>query len=218
MDVVSRLMTVSCPNHRTTNFPSRRERFTTISRELSAISRVILFLTIGAVFTSSIMAADAAFPATAPGTTEIKTLPPGVLLKSASPEGTYFENGGSLFRPLFRYISSHDISMTVPVEASIDDAAMYFWVAKDQEDRVSQSKAGVEVIKVPARRVVSHGYRGSYSAKNYASARTALMAWIDTQPNLAVSGEPYAVYWNGPFTPGFLKRFEVHVRVASEIE
>ena len=185
---------------------------------MNAMRRPILAVFISVFFVSSIMAADAAFPATDPGITEIKTLPSGVLLKSTSPEGTYFDNGGSLFRPLFRYISSHDISMTVPVEATINDAAMYFWVAKDQEERVSQSKAGVEVIKVPERRVVSHGYRGNYSAKNYEAARTALMAWIETQPNLTISGEPYAVYWNGPFTPGFLKRFEVHVRVSAKTE
>lgn len=160
-----------------------------------------------------LMAAESAFPATDPGTTEIKTLPAGVLLKSATPDGTYFENGGSLFRPLFRYISSHDISMTVPVEATIDDAAMFFWVAKSQEDRVTQSKDGVQIIKVGERRVVSHGYRGSYSPQNFRKAETALRAWIKTQPELNVSGEPYGVYWNGPFTPGFLKRFEVHLRI-----
>lgn len=183
---------------------------------MNATRRTILACFVGAIFASFSMAADAAFSATAPGTTEIKTLPPGVLLKSTSPEGSYFDNGGRLFRPLFHYISKHDISMTVPVEATIENAAMYFWVAKDQEDRVSRSQAGVEVIQVPERRVVSHGYRGSYSAKNYSAARTALMAWIETQPHLSVSGDPYAVYWNGPFTPGFLKRFEVHIRVAAE--
>ena len=27
------------------------------------------------------------------------------------------------------------------------------------------------------------------------------------------AGPAYAVYWNSPFTPWFLKRYEVHVRV-----
>jgi len=176
-----------------------------------------LLATLGLSFCSlQLMAAEAAFPSTAPGTSEVKTLPGGVLLKSATPQGTYFDNGGSLFRPLFRYISSHDISMTVPVEATIDDAAMFFWVAKSQENKVSQSKAGVEVINMPERRVASHGFRGSYSARNYEQARASLLAWMKTQPQLTVIGDPYAVYWNGPFTLGFLKRFEVHLPLEPE--
>jgi hypothetical protein len=27
------------------------------------------------------------------------------------------------------------------------------------------------------------------------------------------AGEAYAIYWNSPFVPGFLKRYEVHVPV-----
>ena len=174
----------------------------------------LVFTLIAAPFTA--MAAEAAFPATAPGTTEIKTLPAGVLLKSSATSGDYFDHGGNLFRPLFRYISSHDISMTVPVEATIDDAAMFFWVAKDQEDKVSQSKDGVEVIRIPERRVASQGYRGSYSAKNFAMARDTLLEWVNSQPSLKPTGDPYAVYWSSPFVPGFLKKFEVHVPLQPE--
>ncbi len=32
-------------------------------------------------------------------------------------------------------------------------------------------------------------------------------------PDLQITGEPYAVYWNGPFTLWFLKQFEVHLPV-----
>ncbi len=159
------------------------------------------------------MASDAAFPATDPGQTEVKVLPAGILLKSTAAEGSYFDNGGSLFRPLFRYISSHDIAMTVPVEATIDNAAMYFWVAKSEESKVSTSQNGVEVVQIPERRVAAHGFRGSYSAKNFAEARDTLLAWVKSRPELKSVGEAYAVYWNGPFTLGFLKRFEVHLRL-----
>jgi len=161
--------------------------------------------------TPSIMAAKNAFPPTEPGNFEVKTLPAGILLKSSTAEGSYFDNGGKLFRPLFRYISSHDISMTVPVEATIDDASMFFWVAKDQEDKVTNNQDGVEIVRIPPRRVAAHGFRGSYSAKNFAKAKADLMHWMQDQPDLKPVGEPYAVYWNGPFTLGFLKRFEVHV-------
>jgi DNA gyrase inhibitor GyrI len=71
----------------------------------------------------------------------------------------------------------------------------------------------VEVIEIPERRVASLGARGSYSARNFRDTRDELLAWLAKRTDVAASGEPYAVYWNGPFTPGFLKRYEVHIQV-----
>lgn len=60
------------------------------------------------------MAAQQAFPPTAFGVCELKTLPAGMLLKSEG-SGDYFTEANGLFRPLFNYISSHNIAMTTPV-------------------------------------------------------------------------------------------------------
>ena len=158
------------------------------------------------------MATEAAFPATAPGVTEVKTLPAAVLLKSSG-RGNYFEQADGLFMPLFRYISRHQIAMTTPVEARIEDAAMYFWVAESQRDKVAGNEGKVEVQRVPARRVASLGARGSYSRTNFEKTRTALQTWLAGQAELEPDGEPYAVFWHGPFTPWFAKRYEVHVPV-----
>lgn len=158
------------------------------------------------------MAAEQAFPPTAPGVVEIKTLPAGVLLKSTG-RGNYFEEPNNLFGPLFRYISRHDIAMTTPVEAKIEDAAMYFWVAPSQVDKVAGSKDGVEVLRLPERRVASAGASGSYSPQRFADTRARLLAWLEQNPDWQADGEPYAVYWHGPFTPWFAKRSEVHVSV-----
>jgi hypothetical protein len=172
--------------------------------------RLSLILTL--FFTSLAMAASEAFPPTPPGTTELKTLPAGVLLKSAG-SGSYFDTADNLFSPLFRYISKHDIAMTTPVEARIDSAAMFFWVAASERSKVAGNAAGVEVVEVPERRVASHGERGGYGRTNFEKARDKLLAWVATQPAIEPAGEPYAVYWNAPFVPAFLKRFEVHVPV-----
>lgn len=161
---------------------------------------------------SPLMAAEEAFPPTAPGTSEIKTLPSGMLLKSEAP-GSYFDNGGKLFRPLFRYISDHDIAMTTPVEASIDEAAMSFWVAPGEVEKVAGSKNGVEVIEIPERLVVARGAKGSYNESNFAETRAELENWLESQPELRAAGEPYGVFWDGPFTPWFLKTYEVHIPV-----
>lgn len=155
---------------------------------------------------------EEAFPPTAVGVSEVKTLPAGTLLKSSA-KGRYFDENGRLFQPLFRYISSRNIAMTVPVEAQIDSAAMYFWVGRAEGAKVNGSAEGVEVIKIPARTVASLGARGGYSQGNFEETRDALLRWVASQKQLEVTGKPYAVYWNGPFTPWFAKRFEVHVPV-----
>ncbi len=158
------------------------------------------------------MAAEEAFPPSPVGEPEIKTLPAGVLLKAAAP-GRYFDQSNRLFRPLFRYISNHDIAMTTPVEAQIDGAAMYFWVAPSQRAKVAGNKEGVEVIEVPERLVASLGARGGYSEENFNKVRDQLLAWLGKQPKVEATGPAYGVFWNGPFLPGFMKRFEVHVPV-----
>jgi effector-binding domain-containing protein len=158
------------------------------------------------------MAYEQAFPPTPPGHTELKTLPAGTLLK-ASVEGNYFAQSNRLFRPLFSYISSNDIKMTVPVEAQIDRAAMYFWVAPSELAKVRSAGEGVEVIKIPERRVAALGARGSYSEDNFAKTRDDLLAWLAQRPDVEAAGPAYAVYWNGPFTLWWRKEYEVHVPV-----
>lgn len=155
---------------------------------------------------------EEAFPPTAAGTTELKTLPAGILLKSSAP-GRYFEQSNRLFRPLFRYISDRKIAMTVPVESRIDGAEMYFWVGRNEAAKVDGNAPGVEVVRIPERLVASAGARGGYGESNYEKTKAELLRWVRSQPGLKVAGEPYAVYWNGPFTPWFLRRYEVHVPV-----
>ena len=169
-------------------------------------------LCLGLALIPSSMAYESAFPPTEPGVNELKTLPAGILLKSST-SGSYFDQSGALFRPLFRYISDHDISMTVPVEASIDEAAMYFWIAENEKSKVTDDSDSVEVIEIPERFVASRGAKGGYSRENFEEARDELLAWLETRTDLQITGEPYAVYWNGPFTLWFLKQFEVHLPV-----
>lgn len=159
-----------------------------------------------------IMAAPQAFPPTDVGVSELKTLPAGVLLK-AQGNGNYFEQSDRLFRPLFNYISSHEIAMTTPVEAQIENAAMYFWVAASERAKVAGSSGGVDVVEIPERRVASRGARGVYSAANFAETREELLVWLRARADVVPAGAPYAVYWHGPFMPGFMKRFDVHVPV-----
>ena len=160
------------------------------------------------------MATEKAFPPSPIGASELKILPAGLLLKTSA-TGSYFDQSNRLFGPLFNYISSHEIAMTTPVEAKIEGAAMFFWVAKSQRAKVGGSTDAVEVVEIPERWVASLGARGSYSAQNFSKTRDQLLAWLDQQKDVEAAGPPYAVYWDGPFTPGFFKRYEVHVPVRS---
>jgi hypothetical protein len=178
--------------------------------------RLFVVLTLFTLFLP--MSAQEAFPPTAPGTSELKTLPAGVLLQSAG-RGNYFDGANNLFGPLFRYISRHQIAMTTPVEARIDDAAMYFWVATSERSKVVGNEAGVEVINVPERHVASRGERGGYSRENFEKARAALLAWMaDQKPAIEPAGDAYGVYWNAPYVPFFMKRFEVHIPILPRSE
>jgi hypothetical protein len=172
------------------------------------------------------MSAPSAFPATPPGVTELKTLPAGLLVRSET-KGDYFQNDGELFRPLFRYIQRKEIAMTTPVEAHVaDTSAMYFWIAASERAKAETdlpaaapsanagaTPEGVVVLTRPERLVISHGARGSYSRAHFEQARDAARAWLAEHSDLFAEGEAYAVYWNSPFMPGFLKRYEIHLPV-----
>lgn len=159
--------------------------------------------------------ASEAFEKTPSGLIEIKELPAGRLLESKS-EGDYFEGSNQLFSPLFAYIQKNGISMTTPVEAQIAPGIMYFWVSEAQKDKASSGNERVNVIDVPKRKVASIGARGAYNQPNYEAAKSKLLNWVESNDSINPAGEPYAVYWNGPFTPWFLKSFEVHVLITTD--
>ena len=167
--------------------------------------------------TSFTLAYEQAFEPTAPGVIELKELPAGRLLEATS-DGSYFTESNQLFRPLFNYIQQHDIAMTTPVEARPNPGAMYFWVSKDQVEKAKASTANVKVIDVPKRLIVAMGGRGSYSEENVLKTEAKLMQWLTENPKFEKVGDSFAVYWNGPFTPWFMKRYEVQVEVRLSTE
>ena len=155
---------------------------------------------------------ESAFPRTSVGEVEVKRLGPTKVLV-ASMNGSYFSNSNRLFSRLFSYIRKNDVAMTVPVQAEIDPGKMLFFVGGDAAERQLKSGDGVAVKTLPERWVASKGARGGYSARNFDKTKRALLEWLDGQKAYEQAGEPYAIYWSGPFVPGFLKRYEVHIPV-----
>lgn len=157
-------------------------------------------------------AAQQAYPKTPVGVMEIKTLPAATLLLSRSDKG-YFEEDNELFRPLFRYIQERDIPMTTPVEAEMEPGEMFFHVGGDFERTELDDTETVKVQTLPERRVASIGARGGYGASNFNEAKAKLERWLAEQEEWEPTGKAKGVFWNGPFTLWFLKRFEVHIPV-----
>lgn len=176
------------------------------------LMRNLLSILLLATFPLMSSAYEQAFPKTASGSYEIKTLPEARLIASQT-DGAYFEGNNGLFRPLFRYIQANDIAMTTPVEAEMDPGVMYFYIGSDVDNAVLQETDQVSVHTMPERTVASFGVRGGYSEQNFEEAAQKLKAWLRKNKEYESAGEPRGIFWNGPYVPGFMKRFEVHIPV-----
>ena len=172
----------------------------------------ILFL-MAALLPAGLRGVEEAYPRTSPGEMEVKKLPAARLLLAESPKG-YFEANNGLFMRLFRYIDSHQIPMTAPVEARVQPGVMVFYVdAKSAQRQDLTATDQVKLSTVPERWVAAIGIRGSYSQENFNEALGKLRTWLTQHPEYQATGEPYGVYWNSPFVPFFLKQSEVHIPV-----
>jgi hypothetical protein len=164
------------------------------------------------VWTTAAPAYEEAYSQAGINEVEVLVLPESKWVATES-EGRYFEKSDLLFRRLFNYIYERDIAMTVPVEARLDKAQMRFFlgtnVAPQENDKL------VRVVSTGSRTVARLGGEGSYSEKNIAPVRVRLEQWINANPEWQIEGPAYAVFWDGPFTLWFLKRFEVHVTIVS---
>lgn len=158
------------------------------------------------------LAYEKAFEGTKPGTIEVKVIPERTLIVARRGE-SYFDDNNAMFGQLFRYIKDNDVSMTVPVKADIEPGNMYFYIGTEDLKKDLQSNDSVEVVVEPARQVMSIGVRCGYSEKNFKQAREELLNQLDNSKEWKKSGEAYAIYWNGPYVPAFVKKFEVHVPV-----
>ena len=162
-----------------------------------------------------VMSAEALYPKTDVGTVEVKTLPAAVVMATHTKK-TYFDADNGMFMTLFRFIRENKVSMTVPVEAEIDPGVMRFYLGPKQGRKKLQDTTAVTVRPVEARRVVAVGLRGGYSGKTFRRGLRQLEAWLKKNPDHKPAGSAYAVYWNSPFVPGFLKRSEVHIPLARQ--
>jgi len=125
------------------------------------------------------------------------------------------------FMKLFRFIQgrndrSEKISMTTPVLMTGTEAGtMSFVIPNEVAKRgaPAPSNPDLTVCIKPAGRYAVYRFSGSSKPAPSEAAALKLQAWTATQ-HLAVEGTPLFAYYNPPWTPGFLRRNEVLVRLA----
>ena len=164
------------------------------------------------IHTPRVMAYESMHEKTPVGEIKILELPARIALEATS-DSHYFSENNGLFRKLFGYISKHDLAMTTPVEADIDPGKMRFFVGEEDAEKPRPSTSAVTVRDLEPMTVVAIGIRGSYSEENFSENKTALLNWLKENPDYELAGSAYAVYWDGPFIPWFLKRSEIHLPI-----
>jgi len=172
---------------------------------------VIIFIGVPLVI-KNIYGVEEAFKRTPAGKIEVKIIPESMVMVSEG-EGNYYRTRNYLFRRLFNYISENNVAMTTPVEARIENAQMKFYVGTKDKIKALQDQGSVRIVTVPQRTVVSIGIRGVYTEGSFEKARAQLEQWLTDNKEYRKSGDVYAVFWDAPFMPWFLKRSEVHIPV-----
>lgn len=186
-----------------------------------------LFL-IGALLLGAYSAASAPLPEgfpspTADGEIEIKQYP---AYRSATVQvkGDLGSASSRGFSPLFRHISSNDISMTAPVEAQYPAATLQANAESQGDTAVSflyrsldivpkAVEQDVQVEDIPPMTVVSFGVKGGYDYGIYTKGIEQLQSWLAVHPEYSVAGAPRRFFYDGPFIPDALKRSDIQIPV-----
>lgn len=128
-------------------------------------------------------------------------------------------DSGSSFQRLFHYISgknegSKKIAMTTPVFTTGEEAlrSMSFVLPADMESVPLPKDSTVRMATIPAGRFAVFGFSGSRNEQAENNALDQLRSWMKTRA-LVSSGEPIYGYFDPPWTPSFLRRNEVMLRV-----
>ena len=151
-------------------------------------------------------------------------------------DGTLEDAGNKAFRPLFNYISGANrsqgkiamtapvaqqregkkIAMTAPVgqEASNNQWVVTFMMPTNytMETLPDPTDKNVRLRAIPARRMATVQYSGTWSQQRYEQNLARLREWMKSK-DLTPVGDPVWARYNPPVTPWFLRRNEILVSV-----
>ena len=143
---------------------------------------------------------------------------PALAVATTPMEGGEMNRG---FGQLFRFITGSNegaekISMTTPVliDSAKDKKTMSFIMPQKAVEKSVHKPAGgtVSLDKVAAARFAVLRSGGGRTAENESKAIANLNAWLDG-PKITGKGEPGFAYYDPPWTPLFMRRNEVMIRI-----
>ena len=147
------------------------------------------------------------------GNFELRDYPALKVVETAMKDGG---SGGS-FNRLFRFLTGGNdagkkIAMTTPVFMAGGESTMAFVMPADLGKVPQPMDGSVTVREMPAGRFAVLRYSGARSPQQEAEHLERLNAWVADQ-RLKVSAAPVYAYFDPPWTPPFLRRNEVMLRV-----
>jgi hypothetical protein len=152
------------------------------------------------------------------GWVEIKDYPAYRAAVTRASSVNLFGSSGLFFR-LFNHISSHDISMTAPVEMvynqepgkSPKQASMAFLYQSSDIGSTGKDKS-VEVVDQQPATFASIGIRGSYAGKDLGAYRELLAGWVERNaPEWQIDGPIRVLGYNSPGIPSANRYAEIQV-------
>lgn len=152
---------------------------------------------------------------------EVREYPDYVLVQ-VEVAGDFMSAGNVAFGPLVRYISGNNesgqrMAMTAPVLQSTRESSTHTvsFVLPEGMDPASipvPRDARVRVLPVSGHRAAVRPFRGSWRQSRFADNAQTLRQAVN-QAGLKTEGDPYFARFDPPWTPGFMKRNEVLLRL-----
>lgn len=161
-------------------------------------------------------------PPTPEGQIEIKTYP-AYRAATYRYSGELSQAANAGFGPLYRHISTNEISMTAPVETRYPttleapqrdrgeaDVSFLYRSTDIYPQEIAQN---IQVEDIAPMTVLSLGLKGEYSYQSYQESLERLQSWLDQHPEYAVAGSPRRFFYDGPYIPDLLKRSEIQIPI-----
>jgi hypothetical protein len=166
-------------------------------------------------------------PPTSEGQIEVKQYP---AYRSATVRysGELSMAANRAFDPLYRHISSNNISMTAPVETRYPVStleaseigardergeALVSFLYRSTDIYPQQIAQNIQVEDIAPMTVVSLGLKGSYDYSSYQKNIERLREWLAQHPEWTVVGSPRRFFYDAPYVPEPAKRSEIQIPI-----